>query len=718
MLFVPLYVANPLFFPFITGKNFAFRIIIELVFTAWLMLLLFDREYRPKRSWIFVSLSALVIIASLASIFGANPYRSFWSNYERMDGLVTLLHLVAYFLVLISVFKTESLWKWFWNTNFVVATLVALYGVAQIAGMVAINQSGVRLDATFGNATYLAAYMLLNLFMAMFFIVRSSDVWQRVIYGILAALYFLVMYHTATRGALLGLVLGVLLTTVLIAWKSSGHVKRYATIAGVAVLVLGIAFFMLRKTDFVKSSPVMNRLSSLFSADNFDSKSQPRFIIWKMSLQGALERPILGWGFENYNIVFNKYFDARLWTQETWFDRSHNTPLDWLVMTGVFGLLAYLALFVSSLWLMWRNSNLSLPEKGVLTGLLAGYFIQNLFVFDNLGTYLIFIALLAYMHFRSGESKYLSERLQFKTPNWLREFFSVNRTVVSSCLLVVLAFTLYFANVKPIMANRLLITTLYPRDISPAGLDRLNKLFALNSFGSMETREQLLLMLTELKNSNRPNLDRELFLKYLDLALSQMAIQLKSSGNDARHQLFTGSFLHTFGRTDEALLQLEAALKLSPHKQLIGISLARAYIDAGRIEDAYNLDKYMLELDTRHDRVRNDFAATAIMIGKQEEAEKVLIDRYGTDLIPDSFIIQAYAKVGNLAKVVEIWEEQIKRNPNDPQAYMSLAATYYAQGRDSLAIDSIQRLIAIVPTQKAMGEEFIGKIQRGELPRK
>jgi len=35
---VPLIVANSLFFPFITGKNFAFRILVEVMAAAWLAL--------------------------------------------------------------------------------------------------------------------------------------------------------------------------------------------------------------------------------------------------------------------------------------------------------------------------------------------------------------------------------------------------------------------------------------------------------------------------------------------------------------------------------------------------------------------------------------------------------------------------------------------------------------------------------------------------------
>ena len=44
--FIPLYIAAGLFFPFITGKAFLFRFIIEFVFVLWLVLAVRSEERR------------------------------------------------------------------------------------------------------------------------------------------------------------------------------------------------------------------------------------------------------------------------------------------------------------------------------------------------------------------------------------------------------------------------------------------------------------------------------------------------------------------------------------------------------------------------------------------------------------------------------------------------------------------------------------------------
>ena len=90
---------------------------------------------------------------------------------------------------------------------------------------------------------------------------------------------------------------------------------------------------------------------------------------------------------------------------EPWYDRSHNVFFDWLVAAGALGLLTYLSLYGVTLWFMWKNNNgMPLSEKAILTGMLAGYFIHNFFVFDNLTSYILFFALLAYITVRAKGS--------------------------------------------------------------------------------------------------------------------------------------------------------------------------------------------------------------------------------------------------------------------------------------------------------------------------
>lgn len=92
--FLPLVVADSLFFPFITGKNFAFRIIVEIIFASWIVLAFLDRSYRPKFSWIMGAFIWFIGVMFVANLLGESPHKSMWSNYERMEGFVSIAHLL------------------------------------------------------------------------------------------------------------------------------------------------------------------------------------------------------------------------------------------------------------------------------------------------------------------------------------------------------------------------------------------------------------------------------------------------------------------------------------------------------------------------------------------------------------------------------------------------------------------------------------------------
>ena len=86
---------------------------------------------------------------------------------------------------------------------------------------------------------------------------------------------------------------------------------------------------------------------------------EARYIVWKMAWNGFLERPILGWGLENFNVTFGKHFDSKLYLREyggeIWFDRAHNIVLDTLINSGIVGLISYLSIFCTSIFLLLKK---------------------------------------------------------------------------------------------------------------------------------------------------------------------------------------------------------------------------------------------------------------------------------------------------------------------------------------------------------------------------
>ncbi|KKW07201.1 MAG: hypothetical protein UY39_C0018G0004 [Candidatus Kaiserbacteria bacterium GW2011_GWC2_49_12] len=486
--FIVFLISTSLFFPFITGKNFAFRLIIEVITGAWLALALVNSAYRPQRQWLLGAFAIFVILIALADAFGVYPFKSFWSNYERMDGWITLAHLFLYFVVSSSMLSTEKLWRAFLQVSLAVSAVVGAHALLQLLGVASLNpgfSSATRLDATFGNPIYLASYMLFHVFIAALLLAHSGkEQWNRteryVVGGIFTgaailalsvfgksglafyafftvlgsiggSLLFMrktyllafiltldavVLFLTGTRGAILGLSGGVMLAAFLFALSARDYQMRARqAVAGAVVIVLVLVggLYLARDQSWVKDAPVLGRIATI---SIMESTAQARIMNWGVAWQGVKERPVLGWGQENFAIVFNKYYNPQMYGQEQWFDRVHNVVFDWLVAGGVLGLLAYLSLFVFALWYIWRRDagerSFTVSEGSILTGLLAAYFFHNLFVFDNVMSYFLFASVLAFVsRFSHFVPCLLFQRsLQFPCLGWcgLRTLIRWHRT--------------------------------------------------------------------------------------------------------------------------------------------------------------------------------------------------------------------------------------------------------------------------------------------------
>lgn len=717
--FIPFIISSSMYFPFITGKNFAFRFLSEIIIGLWAILAIRNAKFRPRSSLISWAVLAFVAIIALADTFGVYPYKSFWSNYERMEGLVTMLHLLGLFFAASAILNTEKLWSRFFHTSIGVSVILGFYGLFQLSGAITINQGGVRVDGTLGNATYLAVYMLFHIFLTLFLMVRRhyakssgnnffSD-YVNYIYGAIVILQTVILYYTASRGPILGLIGGIFLSAILIAVfekeKKSARKIALATLA--AIVILGGSFMALRDSNFVRNSKVLARFSDISISER---TTKSRFMIWNMAYQGFKERPILGWGQENFNYVFNKYYNPKMYDQEQWFDRTHNVFFDWLVAGGTFGILSYLFIFFATIYYIWKKGgdSFSVSEKSILTGLLVGYFFQNLFVFDNVTSYILFFLVIAYAHHRRVS---VSEKI-FSVESPLINKTLANWLFVPAVSALTL-FSIYFVNAKGYFASRTLIKAMTPYSEGVTkNLEFFKKALAYESFGDSEIREQLVQSAIKIAASDASLQTKQIF---FDFTVSEMKRQLAKTPDDARYHLFTGSMLTAFRQYDEGLKGLKKASELSPNKQTIRFDIVGNLINSGKIADALKLAKETFELETASNQSRIIYAITAIYGKDNKLADEILAPIQALALTDDR-IVSAYAATGQYGKIILIFQARIKNDPNNTQSRVSLAAAYLGNGQREAAVAEIQKIIEISPQFKEQGENYIKEIRAGRNP--
>lgn len=655
--FIPFFVSSSFFFPFITTKGFAFRIIVEIIFAAWLVLMLAEPEYRLKKSYILYALGAFLVVIGLADIFGAAPLKSFWSNAERMEGYIALLHLGMFFIVIASVFR-EIDWRRWWNTSLIASALMVIYALFQLAGVATIHQGGVRVDGSLGNATYLAVYMLIHIFVALMFFLRETKKGLRWAYGILIAMQVVILYHTATRGAILGLLGGLLIVALLNIRNRENKAMRKTSIAVlVALAVLVTGFFALRDTSFVQGSPVLSRFASISTEE---IKSGGRAFVWPMAIEGIKERPFLGWGQENFNYVFNTHYSPQMYHLEPWFDRAHNIFLDWGIAGGILGLLSYLSLYAVLLWLLWRRSDFQYAEKTLLTGLVAAYFFHNFFVFDQLISYILFFSLLAYVHMRSQPSLLMNEN----------PIEDKGMKAILPAAILGLVLILYFFNLRPLMANANLIEALKilqtPGAEMSQAVDKFKKAYNRSRLGRPEVVEQMASNAATVLSSNLSVDAKNDFYNFVRSAVVRQAEDLPT---DARYQILAGSFLSQTGNHEEALKYLRKARELIPGKQQVYFETGSAYINAG------NIPAGLAEFKSAYDLAPEYMEAKIIyLIGAIYADDRVLEQRLLSEIPPqtvatDDRILGTYYNAERYNEAVRLLEKRIELDPANEGTY-------------------------------------------------
>ncbi|MEK7067206.1 MAG: O-antigen ligase family protein [Patescibacteria group bacterium] len=716
--FLPLYVANSMLFPFITGRNFVFRIIVEIALVLWIGLVFLNKEYRPTLSRVMQAVLIFVGVVFLADLLGASFYRSFWSNYERMEGFLMIAHMVAFFIITATVFRLKE-WKIFAHLTVFASLGVSSYALLQRLGYFVSLQGGNRVDGTIGNPTYLAAYLMLSITIALVLFFNTEKRWLKHLYSAGIIFELLIIYFSATRGAVLGVISGFVLFGVLFLWLSRNDNryafrKRSAIGVLVAALVIPLFFWSIRGTEFVKSSPALYRLTSVsFSSQTIES----RFLIWSMALEGIKERPVLGWGQENFNLVFNEYYKTRLWQQEPWFDRAHSSVFDWLSNAGVLGLVSYLSLFVSALYALWR-----LLRAGHITNLifsvavsgLFAYFVQNLFVFDNFNTYFIFFAALAFLHFAAFQHSHEAEH---KKPHHVGG--DSNELGVSVSVFAVAIFigiiAVYFLNIRPIQQARSLINTLQlvrgdapSKVVMPAFAETLS----YGSFGDREVSEQLAQYGTRVADTaSVPNDEKRAVLAEV---IRQLEKQVSLQPDDIRYRLFLASLGYLRAAffdqqfAPKAEQEFKKVIEMTPTKQNLYVGLAQLYMAIGDHEKAFSVSRAMYELDREFPDGAMFYIVTAIYSKRFDLAQEAIVLHPEFRVAPRGvFVANAYAAVKKFDAMVPLYKDIIASDPKNPQYHGNLSAVYAQLGKRDLAKQEAEEAIRLDPSFKEQGETFI-----------
>jgi tetratricopeptide (TPR) repeat protein len=603
------------------------------------------------RNPIFFTVSIFILLVAISTFFALNPYRAFWGDIERGEGLVSLLFYFGFFIAALITFSEKD-WQKFFSLTLVVAALLFL-------DQLYFHLSGNSLWGKFtgsapgyvaGNPNFLSPFYLFAIFSAGMLLSwrkkhqeeleqtpnNARNYAELMKQGALILLMLIAavgIFLSGTRGVIAGLGFGILVVLFYLVYnphksaqirinpyptdnphksapiRINPYPKQIAVLLLILIAAFGVIFTLTRHSLFWQKIPGLSDIASLNSED---PTLRTRLLAAGSSLRSinpaneGLRRFLFGWGQENFIFAFSKYYDPRFLRYEnSWLDRAHNKLLDVLVMNGVLGLLAYIMLWFFVLKTLIytdrkridtdKNALIDADENQRAALLFFGvsYFVQNLFSFDTPITYIPFFAFLAYLASRTRINAVKTEAYGF---------ISVAALLAAIFFLLMLIVTLV-AFGQTVRWTKALSTKQAEKIL--ASFDSWSLPY---TFAQYEIRNSAIVKAVGIPDLSQPTF-RQIFEK--SLRLYEEVVGREKVSPDALLPLAAAyEFAGDFASAEK---YRKEALELAPRRQELLYLLALNYSRQGKREEAVRLTREMLELDPDSPRSKIYYAVISAM---------------------------------------------------------------------------------------------------------
>ncbi len=703
-LTAPLWVYNGFVFPYVHLKNVFFRLLMMGLIVGLSWYWLERRTKRQTRNYLLYAWLVFLLVQVLAGSLGFNPLNSWWGSWERMDGLINLMLITVYFVLLMTVMRSRQDWLNLIRVALGVAVAVGVYGLIAHGLNIADNRW-----STLGNSAFLGFYMLLNIGLAAIAAVMDEKRNWKWAYAGTAVFLWLMMLGAASRAPILGWVIGLIAASVFY-WPAAGRKFRYVLLGGlVAVVLMGGIVVANREASWVKQVHFLDRLAHISRTDPTTSN---RLLVWQSGWQAFKDRPLLGWGPENFTYAINKYYNPQI--SEQWFDRAHNWVIDYLASSGVIGWLAYVAVWLTAAYLIWRQRHKNYLLASVLIGWLAAYLFTNLFVFDTLNSWL---AVVLYLGLVSWWSKSQTEQMTEDRLNSFKVKFYYFVLAGAGLLAVVGG---YVIAVKPAMANYLAGKAYQYSQADPdKSLDYYERAWQLKTVGRREVVLQLIRY--GLAAIQAPEASLKVKGKIFQLAEKRALELLEADPHNLQIRLALGELYLKYSQLnsfyiDEAINLLKPGIADSPQRIETYLMLAQAYSLKKDFQQVLVYLEQAWQINPQDKLVYENLMNFYSRLGLKDKFIKIsreYLRRF------DSLSAEEYRKLGEYYFRLDMYraaeniltERAIPTEPDNWRSYISLASLYIEQGQKQKAIDFLQQAVKEHPNFKGIVEKYLETIQ-------
>jgi O-antigen ligase len=703
-------VYSKLLFPYITSKQIYFNILIEILLVFWLAFIIKYPSWRPKKSWISIGLISYFSAILISSIFSVDFNLSFWGDVERMLGFFHVFHFLVFYFIIITVFRTKEDWRNLMIASVIAGVIIAIYGLAKIS------------YSTIGNAAYVGGYLIFNIYFSLILYFKTKNLPLRISYLVAIIIMLFAVKNTGIAGAYVGLGVSVILLVFLFGILNKNKKIKISSISLFILSVIVVAsVFVYKDKPFVQNNKLLNQITSEVSLSK--NTFQTRLISWKAAWTDFPSHPILGAGYGNFSISFDKYFDPVFYNytrSETYFDRAHNNIVDIASTTGILGLFTYLSIIIAVGYYLvtgYRKGKVDLYDFVLLSSLIVAYFIQNLAVFDSLVTYISLMIALGFIYWLNIEH----EELQHE------EDKNLTNPEIASFLIVglVMLTILYQYNIKPLKMLKGSIDgqIAFAQNDIIGGVEAYKKALSYNTILDRDSRDSLIRLMSNTRPLNM--VSKEEAGEILDFIIGESDKNIAYNPKDSLALLEHSQLLNvaaTIFKDDTekfyyysnlALEAINKSIESAPGRIPHYFMKVQVYITRGDYEKATNVLSEAVSLNEDYYESICRLAKIQVITENDEGYDNMnkCIDKGGVGQVsPANFVAQLinyYNEKGDSERVLKLMERLSQLDSGNAKIWANLANLYVEAGEKEKAIEAATKVGELDPGMKDEADSFI-----------
>jgi len=414
ILALPILNIPPWFSPPDWGKVIVFRIVIAILSLLFTYRVLFNKikinlslNPRESSSWPFFLFFALLASWFIATLFSLDVNFSLWGSPYRNGGFVNLISCFLFAFLIYFILEPDH-WRKLINIAIISGIIVSFVAICQQYGFLKslFSYSPSQLPSTIGGPNFLSLYLLFTFLFSLFLLFTAEKIKNKIYYWLSCALFLFVIYLSLSLATYLAVGLGLGYFFLFYPEKKLAKIQKTAIILSVVALA-GIVYLRANPQSPINNNFITRQIVN-FRMD------QSRLSAWSVAIETIKDRPLFGYGPENFSIGFDKHYDPKLpliqydpYLRSSWWDRAHNVFLETAVTGGIITLVAYLAFFAILFWILGKQKNRyhltantddrkkAIACHGIQT-ILVAYFINTFFSFDTLPSQMMLFFTIAY----------------------------------------------------------------------------------------------------------------------------------------------------------------------------------------------------------------------------------------------------------------------------------------------------------------------------------